>query len=154
MSKSAKNREEEQRKVLENRKTACLNRIVELGWIFSYFFTPKCGILDARGFDLEISFKPHDDGVTGCLDVQEKTRTSGIRTHFLRHPCVPAYLLKLGDSERQIEYVYLQMILLCRAYNYQKKEEIESKLKQLEAGETVDKHQKRVWLSWIERCPE
>jgi hypothetical protein len=121
-------------------------------WILNFYFTQPNGSEDKRGKDFVWSFNPGENGETGCSGAQEKTRRADVKVHFKRYPCVPLYLLRLGDSLERIEYVYLTLFLRSRSYNFSKKEEIEKRRRFLEQVKITDadKDQKRVWLNWCE----
>jgi hypothetical protein len=104
--------------------------------------------LDSKGIDLYWSFRFGNNGETGWTCVQEKTGKSDIKEHFKRYPCMPVYLLRIGDSEEQIEYVYLTLLLLTRSYNLAGKEDIEARRRHLAGRKSVNQNERRVWLDW------
>lgn len=141
---------------LIKKKRKILERFVERGWIGQFIFTDKHPFLvfDHKGIDLLYSFRPTNNGEIGWIGIQEKTKLSHIKTHFKKYPCVPAFLLRRGDTLNQIEYVFILALLGTQACNQvtipeikKRKAEIETKL-----GKSgilvINKHERRFWLNW------
>jgi len=141
----------EEHQALHEKAAQVLCNIVNKGWIMNFYFTVPSGPEDKRGADLVWSFNPGENGETGWSSAQEKTRRADVKVHFKKYPCMPLYLLRLGDSAERIEYVYLTLFLRCRSCNFVKKDEVERRQKFLEQTlDDADMIYKRVWLNWQE----
>lgn len=65
----------------------------------------KSGELDIRGIDIVLSLR---NGF--CLLLQVKSSEAGLRTHYERHPLIPAFVAKREMSDIQIAATVLKII--------------------------------------------